>query len=38
MEAPEGNPMLPAALAVTIVALVVVISIGVYLVVSTTAL
>ena len=36
MEAPEGNPILPAALAVAVVALIVMISIAVYIVISTT--
>jgi hypothetical protein len=38
MEAPQGNPMLPALLAVALVALVVVISIAAYVIMSTTSL
>lgn len=38
MEVPQGNPMLPAALAVAVVALFVVISIAAYMIMSTTSL
>lgn len=37
MEAPQGNPILPAMLAVALVALVVVISIAAYIIMSTTS-
>jgi hypothetical protein len=38
MEAPQGNPLLPAVLAVAVVALVVVFSIAAYLIMSATSL
>ena len=38
MEAPRGNPILPAVLAVAVVALVVVISIAAYIIMSATSL
>ena len=38
MEAHEGNPVLPAVLAVAVVALIVVISIAAYMIMSTTSL
>lgn len=37
MEAPQGNPILPAMLAVALVALVVAISIAAYVIMSTTS-